>query len=247
MKTTNQYSYFDRSSQTCLVFVHGLFSSKTMFEKLVAQLAPHSCLFFNLFEITRDLEECDLDTVTHEVVQTLDKLAIANAIFVSSCIGKSIAFQVGIQRPDLIKGQIFIGNVEEEIIPALKDARLALFNYLKHNDKEDRHVSSLSMLMNVDSSIDAKVYVTELLNNIEQDSFEDLYRNIHGRRHFSKVEYQNNRVPNILILPNNSQAARNKPGLNLSIVRVKGTNSEYGMIKSKLFSSELKRSVSSFC
>lgn len=113
--------YEDQGSKdsTALVMSHSLFFDHRMFEHQVEGLSKK-------FRIIRyddrdqgrsgrtDLPIVDMDTLTDDAIELIEKLGVAPCFFAGNSMGGFVALRVAARRPDLLKGCILMGSSGEE-------------------------------------------------------------------------------------------------------------------------------------
>lgn len=189
-----------------------------------------------------------MEVITEDLIVVLDELALKSAIFVAKGIGKDITFQIGVRRPDLIKGEVFIGLMNNEVNPILKAAEMELFEYMKNSGDGQALTALLNKIMNLSTTGAEDSYANELLENIKHEAFLNLYKNMHGKSHFSKKDYWDNTIPNVFLVPDsiNPSVIENnggRLGYNKSVQKIKDISTDWGLVCSKRFPSELEKSL----
>lgn len=102
-----------------LVMSHSLFFDHRMFDHQAEELGKR-------FRIIRyddrdqgqsgrtDLAIVDMDTLTDDAIELIEKLGVAPCFFAGNSLGGFIALRVAARRPDLVKGCIVLGSSGEE-------------------------------------------------------------------------------------------------------------------------------------
>ena len=248
MITTKSFSFNEGENGHPVIFIDGLFTSRNHMEKLLQNSFSKKTIYFNVLKLAESVSKPNLDILSNEIITRLDEHSLTNFIFVSSCIGKLIAFDIGMKRPDLVKGQIFIGKVESNINPSLKKAELELYRYIRDSEEKECFTSLLQSVMGIENKSEALMYSHDILDNIHEKKFDDLYLNIHGNRHFTIQDFKRNTIPNILFVPENQFISTSKSnlGYNKRVEEVENVRSEHMMLKSRSFASRLKESLTEF-
>ncbi|WP_435101703.1 alpha/beta fold hydrolase [Halarchaeum sp. P4] len=126
----------DRGSGPAVVFAHGTFMDRTMFDPQVAELAPdYRCVAYDSRARTDSYAgDYDLDDLAADCVELMDGKGIDSAMLVGMSVGGFTALRVALDYPDRVDGLVLIDAPAGPTTPAERETYERIVEDLRETD-----------------------------------------------------------------------------------------------------------------
>jgi pimeloyl-ACP methyl ester carboxylesterase/ketosteroid isomerase-like protein len=151
------YAYSDRGEGPIVVFAHGLFVDRTIFDAQVATLeASHRCIVLDMPGHGRSgyrKEDWTLDDIADDLALMIEELSLGPVAFVGQSQGGMVGLRLAARRQELVSRLVLIGTSARAEYPERLDDWRALHHTLLHGSEAELEAAFASVQQRINGPI----------------------------------------------------------------------------------------------